>query len=763
MNIIHTPTPHDSATRHVSGSAVYIDDMKAPEGLLHAWVITSERAHAKITAIDLSAVAAAPGVVGVFTASDIPGANDAGPILSGEPLLAHGIVTYWGEAIAVIAAHSLSQARAAASHARITYEDLPAILTIDAARAAASYVVAPMLMQRGDASAAIANAPHTLEGEAEAGGQDHFYLETQIAEAHPGEDGAFHIFSSTQHPTEVQHIVARLLGLPLAAVTVEVRRMGGAFGGKESHASLIAGMAALCAYHTRRPVKLRLVRDADMVITGKRHDVKTRFKIGYDDDGRILGMDMEIALKCGNVADLSGPVLTRALCHADNSYRLPHVRVRGLACKTNTVSNTAFRGFGGPQGIFAIEAVIAHVAAALGKPQDDIRRINFYSPTHDTTPYGQPIGENNLDKVMAELNTHTNFAARRAEIETFNKNNIILKKGFAVMPVKFGISFNLPSLNQAGALVHVYTDGSVHLNHGGTEMGQGLYTKIAQVVAEGFSIDLPHVQISSTRTDKVPNTSATAASSGTDINGMAALAAVEAIKSRMAAYAAQKFEGDVADIIFRNNHVYLGNKSISFPNLAHECWAARISLSATGFYSTPEIHFNQAQMTGHPFYYFTYGACAAEAVIDTLTGETRILRADIVQDCGTSLNPAVDIGQIEGGFIQGMGWLTMEELFWDTAGVLKTHAPSTYKIPTARDVPPIFNTHLLEKSPNAKPTIFRSKAVGEPPFMLAISCFLAIQEAIAAAAGWPAALSLTAPATSEAILRALHHNAHKGA
>lgn len=763
MNIIHTPTPHDSATRHVSGSAIYIDDMKAPEGLLHAWVITSERAHAKITAIDLSAVAAAPGVVGVFTASDIPGANDAGPILAGEPLLAHGIVTYWGEAIAVIAAHSLSQARAAAAHARISYQDLPAILTIDEARAAASYVVAPMLMSRGDATSAIATAPHTLTGQAEAGGQDHFYLETQIAEIHPGEDTGFHVFSSTQHPTEVQHIVARLLGMPLAAITVEVRRMGGAFGGKESHASLIAGMAALCAYHTRRPVKLRLVRDADMVITGKRHDVKTRFEIGYDDDGRILGMDMEIALKCGNVADLSGPVLTRALCHADNSYWLPHVRVRGLACKTNTVSNTAFRGFGGPQGIFAIEAVIAHIAAALGKPQDEIRRVNFYTATHDTTPYGQSIGENNLGKVMAELNTHTNFDQRRAEIETFNKNNKILKKGFAVMPVKFGISFNLPSLNQAGALVHVYTDGSVHLNHGGTEMGQGLYTKIAQVVAQGFSIDLPHVQISSTRTDKVPNTSATAASSGTDINGMAALAAVEAIKSRMAAYAAQKFEGDVADIIFRNNHVYLGNKSISFPALAHECWAARISLSATGFYSTPEIHFNQAQMTGHPFYYFTYGACATEAVIDTLTGETRILRADIVQDCGTSLNPAVDIGQIEGGFIQGMGWLTMEELFWDTAGVLKTHAPSTYKIPTARDVPPIFNTHLLEKSPNAKPTIFRSKAVGEPPFMLAISCFLAIQEAIAAAAGWPAALSLTAPATAESILRALHHSAHKGA
>jgi xanthine dehydrogenase large subunit len=759
MNVIHNSVVHDSATRHVSGSAVYIDDMKAPEGLLHAWVITSERAHAKITSIDLSEVAAAPGVIGVFTASDIPGQNDAGPILMGEPLLARDTVTYWGEAIAVIAATSLAAARAAAPLARITYEDLPSILTIDEARAAESYVISPLLMQRGDAAAAITSAPHVLEGTAEAGGQDHFYLETQIAEAHPGEDGAFHIFSSTQHPTEVQHIVARLLGLPLAAITVEVRRMGGAFGGKESHASLIAGMAAICAHHTRRPVKLRLVRDADMVITGKRHDVKTRFKIGYDDAGRILGMDMEIALKCGNVADLSGPVLTRALCHADNSYWLPNIRVRGLACKTNTVSNTAFRGFGGPQGIFAIEAVIAHVAAALGKPQDDIRRINFYNVDHDTTPYGQPIGENNLTKVLAELNTHTDLASRRAEIESFNATNKILKKGFAVMPVKFGISFNLPSLNQAGALVHVYTDGSVHLNHGGTEMGQGLYTKIAQVVAEGFSIDLPYVQISSTRTDKVPNTSATAASSGTDINGMAALAAVETIKARMAAYAAEKFEGDAAEVIFRDNHVYLGNKSVSFPDLAHECWAARISLSSTGFYSTPEIHFNQAQMTGHPFYYFTYGACATEAVIDTLTGEARILRADIVQDCGASLNPAVDIGQIEGGFVQGMGWLTMEELFWDSKGVLKTHAPSTYKIPTARDVPPIFNTHLLEKTPNAKPTIFRSKAVGEPPFMLAISCFLAIQEAIAAAAGWPAALTLTAPATSESVLRALNRRA----
>jgi xanthine dehydrogenase large subunit len=755
MNVIHQSIEHDSASRHVSGKAIYIDDMKLPEGLAHAWVITSARAHAKLLDLDFSAVAAAPGVLCVVTAADIPGENDAGPILAGEPLLADGVVTYLGEAIAVVVAISMNAARDAASLARINYLDLPAILSIDAAKAAESYVVAPMLMRRGDPESALAAAPHQLTGEGVAGGQDHFYLETQIAVAEPGEDGTFHVFSSTQHPTEVQHIVARLLGLPLAAVTVEVRRMGGGFGGKESHASLIAGMAAICAHRTGRPVKLRLTRDADMVLTGKRHDVQAEFTAGYDDDGRILGLDMVIALRCGNVADLSGPVLTRALCHADNAYWIPHIRVQGLACKTNTVSNTAFRGFGGPQGMFAIEAVIAHLAAVLGKSQDEIRQVNFYDDAHNTTPYGQSVGQNHLPRVLAELEADADLPTRRREIAAFNAAQKIIKKGLSVMPVKFGISFNLPTLNQAGALVHVYTDGSVHLNHGGTEMGQGLYVKIAQVVAQGFSIPLEHVQISSTRTDKVPNTSATAASSGTDINGMAALAAVETIKERMRQVAAAKLEGKAEQVVFNDGRVYIDNRSMAFGELALACWLERVSLSATGFYKTPEIHFDQAKMSGNPFYYFTYGACAAEAAIDTLTGEVRILRADIVQDAGASLNPAVDIGQIEGGFVQGLGWLIMEELFWDDSGNLKTHAPSTYKIPTSRDVPPIFNTKLLEKAPNAKPTIFRSKAVGEPPFMLAISCFLAIQEAIAAHAGWPAALTLRAPATPHAVLQAL--------
>jgi xanthine dehydrogenase large subunit len=753
--MIHQPIAHESATRHVCGTAIYIDDSPLPEHLLHAWVITSTRAHAKLIDINLDKVRAAAGIICALTASDIPGQNDAGPILTGEPLLAQSTVTYAGEPIAVIAATSLAAARAAADLAQITYEDLPATLTIEAALGSESYVVPPMLMQRGTPDDAMAAAPHRLHGTCQAGGQDHFYLETQIAQAEPREGADIHVFSSTQHPTEVQHIVARVLGLPLAAVTVEVRRMGGGFGGKESHASLIAAMAALCAHHTKKPVRLRLVRDADMVITGKRHDVQASFSVGYDDDGRILAMDMLIALRAGNVADLSGPVLTRALCHADNAYWLPNIRVRGFAAKTNTVSNTAFRGFGGPQGVFAIESVILHLAAALGKSPDDIRAINYYAPGRDITPYGQHIGADNLPRVLADLAMQARPAERQKSIAAFNQKSTIIKKGLATVPVKFGISFNLPSLNQAGALVHVYTDGSVHLNHGGTEMGQGLYLKIAQVAAAGFALPLSDIHISSTRTDKVPNTSATAASSGTDINGMAALAAITTIKARMAEVAAAELEGTVDDVIFQEGRVFVGNRSLAFGELAQKCWAARVSLSATGFYKTPEIHFDQASMTGNPFYYFTHGACTAEAAINTLTGEARILAAHIVQDCGTSLNQAVDIGQIEGAFIQGLGWLLMEELYWDPSGTLKTHAPSTYKIPTARDVPPVFVTKLLENAPNAKPTIFRSKAVGEPPFMLAIACFQAIQAAIAAHAGWPAALPLAAPATPEAILKAL--------
>ena len=747
---------HESANRHVRGSAVYVDDMPETEGLLHAWVILSDRAHAKITKLDLSAVKAAPGVACVCMADDIPGTNDVAPILSNEPLLAKDVVEYWGQAVAIVAAETEAQARAAAALAVIDYEDLPALLTIDAALEAKSLVIRPMKMVRGDVDGAFDQVAHVLEGEVRAGGQDHFYLETQVAQAEPTEEDEMRVISSTQHPSEVQHIVCRLLGVPYAAITVEVRRMGGGFGGKESQASQIAGMAAVLARLSRRPVRLRLSRDVDMMMTGKRHDVLGCFKLGFDDNGRIDAADIVIAIRAGNVPDLSGPVLQRALCHVDNAYYLPNVRVNGYACKTHTVSNTAFRGFGGPQGMIVAEAMIAHVAAKLGKTIDDVRAANYYGDEgRNTTPYGQRVTANNMPRILKEIEESATIAARRKAIDAFNAQSPIVKKGLALFPLKFGISFNMPTLNQAGALIHVYTDGSVHLNQGGTEMGQGLYLKVAQVVAECFQIDIEHVRVSSTRTDKVPNTSATAASAGSDLNGMAALAAAETIKGRMRDVAAMKFGVAVEEVIFANGHVYGGQESLSFAELAKSCWLERVSLSAAGFYKTPDIHFDAESCTGEPFYYFTYGVCVAEAAIDTLTGENRILRADILEDVGASLNPVIDIGQIEGAFVQGMGWLTMEELWWDKEGRLKTHAPSTYKIPTSRDIPADFRVKLLGDAPNAKPTIFRSKAIGEPPFMLALACFLALQDAVASVVGAQSALKLEAPATPEAILRAL--------
>ncbi|MEN6542106.1 xanthine dehydrogenase molybdopterin binding subunit, partial [Parvibaculum sp.] len=744
---------HESANRHVRGSAIYVDDMPETEGLLHAWVILSDRAHARIAKLDLSAVRAAPGVACVCTADDIPGANDVAPILADEPLLARNVVEYWGQAIAIVAAETEAQARAAAALAIIEYEDLPALLTIDAALEAKSLVIKPMRMERGDVDGAFARSVHRLEGEVRAGGQDHFYLETQVAQAEPTEEDEMRVISSTQHPSEVQHIVCRLLGVPYAAVTVEVRRMGGGFGGKESQASQIAGMAAVLARLSRRPVRLRLSRDVDMMMTGKRHDVLGRFRLGFDDEGRIDAADIVIAIRAGNVPDLSGPVLQRALCHVDNAYYLPNVRVNGYACKTHTVSNTAFRGFGGPQGMIVAEAMIAHVAAKLGRSLDEVRAANYYgSEGRDTTPYGQRVTDNNMPRILKEIEESASIAARREAIAAFNAANPVVKKGLALFPLKFGISFNMPTLNQAGALIHVYTDGSVHLNQGGTEMGQGLYLKVAQVVAECFQIDIEHVRVSSTRTDKVPNTSATAASAGSDLNGMAALAAAETIKGRMRDVAASKLGVAAEEVIFAGGRIYGGQKSLSFAELAKYSWLERVSLSAAGFYKTPEIHFDAETCTGEPFYYFTYGACVAEAAIDTLTGENRILRADIIEDVGASLNPVIDIGQIEGAFIQGMGWLTMEELWWDKEGRLKTHAPSTYKIPTSRDIPVDFRVKLLGDAPNAKPTVFRSKAIGEPPFMLALACFLALQDAVASVVGAEKALKLEAPATPEAIL-----------
>jgi xanthine dehydrogenase large subunit len=752
----HATVRHDSAAGHVTGAARYLDDIANVPGTLEAAMVLSPHAHARIRRIDLSRALAAPGVVAAIAAADIPGKNDIAPIRSNEPALAADVAEYEGQPVAAIAAATLDAARAAAKLVEIDYEPLPCVLSVEEAMAHDSFVSPPQLMVRGEVGPALASAPHRLSGELRCGGQDHFYLEGQIALAVPGEAGEMQVWSSTQHPTEVQHGVAHLLGLPFNAVTVEVRRVGGAFGGKESQATIIAGIAAVLAWKARAPVKLRLPRDDDMRATGKRHPFLIRYDVGFDGEGRILALDLILAANGGNVADHTPAVLTRALCHADNCYFLPNIRFRGLPCKTNTVSNTAFRGYGGPQAMLAIETIIEAVARRIGLALDVVRRRNFYGVgRNDVTPYGMKVEDNIIERVLDELDRAVDLVAWRRDIVNFNRASPVVKKGLATMPVKFGISFNRPALNQAGALVHVYTDGSVVLNHGGTEMGQGLFIKVAQVVAEVFQIDLDHVRVSATSTAKVPNTSATAASSGSDLNGMAAMNAAEEIKGRMTAVAAEHFAVPGSEIVFASNRVYAGNRSLSFAELAVLAWEKRVSISAAGFYRTPKIHWDVATNTGRPFFYFVYGAAAAEVAVDTLTGESRVLRAELIQDCGRSLNPAIDLGQIEGAFVQGMGWLTTEELWWDSDGRLRTHGPSTYKIPGSRDVPAIFNVRILADAPNREATIFRSKAIGEPPLMLAISVWLAIRDAIASLADHAFAPCLDAPATPERVLAAI--------
>jgi xanthine dehydrogenase large subunit len=753
---VHAVVAHDSASGHVTGAARYLDDVPIQAGALEAALVLSPHAHARIRHVDLSKALAVPGVHGAITAADIPGRNDIAPIRNDEPALAAGLVEYVGQPVAAVAAETLDAARAAARFVKVDYEPLPSVLTIEDAMARESFVSPPQRMVRGEIEPVLAGAAHRLSGELRCGGQDHFYLEGQIAVAIPGEAGDMQVWSSTQHPTEVQHGVAHLLGIPFNAVTVEVRRLGGGFGGKESQATIIAGIAAVLAWKMRQPVKLRLARDDDMCATGKRHPFLFRYDVGFDGEGRIVALDLILAANGGNVADHTPAVLTRALCHVDNCYFLPNVRLRGLPCKTNTVSNTAFRGYGGPQAMLAIETVIECIARRLRLPIDTVRRRNFYRVgRNNVTPYGMAVEDNIIERVVDELDRAVDLTAWRRDVDNFNRASPVIKKGLATMPVKFGISFNRPALNQAGALVNVYTDGSVVLNHGGTEMGQGLFIKVAQVVAEIFQIDIDRIRVSPTSTARVPNTSATAASSGSDLNGMAAANACEQIKARMTEVAAEHFSVSTGEIVFSSNHIYAGNRSLSFPELAALAWEKRVSLSATGFYRTPKIHWDPATNTGRPFYYFVYGAAAAEVAIDTLTGESRVLRAELIQDCGRSLNPAIDLGQVEGAFVQGMGWLITEELWWDGDGRLRTHGPSTYKIPGSRDVPPIFNARILGDADNREATIFRSKAVGEPPLMLAISVWLAIRDAIASVADYRFAPNLDAPATPERVLTAI--------
>ena len=753
---VHASIRHDSAAGHVTGAALYLDDVPSVPGSLESALVLSPYPHARIKSIDISRALAAPGVVTVITAADIPGKNDIAPIRSDEPLLAAGIVEHEGQIVAAVAAQTLDQARAAVKLVDVEYELLEPILTLEQAIERENYVAPPQSMVRGDVDAALALAQHRLSGEFQCGGQEHFYLEGQIAIAQPGENRDIHVWSSTQHPTEVQHGVAHLLGIPFNAVTVEVRRMGGGFGGKESQPTIIAGIAAVLAWKTRCPVKLRLPRDDDMRATGKRHPFLFRYDVAFDGDGAIKGLDLLLAANGGHVADHTPAVITRALCHSDNCYWLPAVRFRGLSCKTNTVSNTAFRGYGGPQGMFGIETIIDIVARHLGMSLEDVRKRNFYGDgRNNVTPYGMTIEDNIIEQVIDDLDRSVDLKAWRDSVVAFNKTSPVVKKGFATMPVKFGISFNRPALNQAGALVHVYMDGSVTLNHGGTEMGQGLFIKVAQVVAETFQIDIDNIRITATTTGKVPNTSPTAASSGSDLNGMAARNAAEQIKNRMADVAADHFNVPKGEIVFASNRIYAGNRSMSFAELAALSWEKRASLSATGFYRTPKIHWDMATATGRPFFYFTYGAAAAEVAVDTLTGEMRVLRAEMVQDCGESLNPAIDLGQIEGAFVQGMGWLTSEELVWDEKGRLRTHGPSTYKIPGSRDVPPVFNVRLLQNAPNKEETIFRSKAVGEPPLMLALSVWLAVRDAISSLSDYRLAPVIDAPTTPDRILAAV--------
>ena len=751
---VHTSPAHDSAHKHVSGEARFIDDLPESAGLVHIALGLSTQAHARIASADLTKVAAAAGVVRVFTAADIPGKNDVGSMgLGDEPLLADVLVEHVGQPIFAVAAETRDQARRAARLAEIVYEPLAPILDIAAARAEAKLVFSPLKLDRGDASAALAKAGHRIQGRLKVGGQEHFYLESQAAMAVPGEDGDVTIYSSTQHPSEGQHIISRILTIPSHAITVEARRMGGGFGGKETQSNLFAAVAAMIATRLGRPAKIRPDRDDDMVVTGKRHDFEIDYDVGFDDDGLIEGVDMVLAARCGYSADLSGPVTDRACFHADNAYYYPNAAIRSVPLKTNTVSNTAFRGFGGPQGVMAAERVIDEVAYALGCDPLDIRKRNFYGVTdRNVTPYHQTVGDCIIRDIVAELERTSNYQERRAAIRAYNAGNPILRRGIALTPVKFGISFTATHFNQAGALIHVYADGSIQLNHGGTEMGQGLYVKVAQVVAEEFQVDLGRIKIMATNTAKVPNTSATAASSGADLNGMAAQAAARTIKQRLAVFAAEKWSVSVDDVIFAAGKVSAGKHCEPFAELVEAAYRARISLSSTGYYKTPVINWDRAAGRGHPFYYFAYGAAAAEVTIDTLTGEYRVDRADILHDAGRSLNPAIDKGQVEGGFIQGMGWLTTEELWWDDKGRLRTHAPSTYKIPACGDCPPIFNVSLVEGIENRSETIHRSKAVGEPPLMLAASVLHALSDGIASIADYRLCPRLDAPATPERVL-----------
>lgn len=792
---IAKPMPHDAAHLHVTGQARYVDDIPTPKGALHLVFGLSTIAAGRITAIDLDAVRAAPDVVGVWEAKDLPSACDCAPSAGDEPLLSGATIQYLGQPVFMVAATSHLAARKAARRAQIQYAERDALLTIDEALAADSrFEDGPRIWEKGDAGDAIDAAPRQLSGVIEIGGQEHFYLEGQSAMALPQEGGDMVIHASTQHPTEIQHKVADALHLPMHAIRVETRRMGGGFGGKESQGNALAIACAVVAAATARPAKMRYDRDDDFMITGKRHDFRISYRVGFDPSGVLAGIEFVQYARCGWAQDLSLPVADRAMLHSDNAYHIPHIRIESHRLKTNTQSATAFRGFGGPQGMLGIERVMDHIAHDLNLDSLRVRQANYYAtslkggqppapaapprslsgkmkaqdsatdatgarstsalaaPGQQTTPYGQVVEDFILGEMTDQLLGAAEYETRRKAVDAWNADNPVIKKGLAFSPVKFGISFTLTHLNQAGALVHVYQDGSIHLNHGGTEMGQGLFQKVAQVAASRFGVPIDRVKITATDTGKVPNTSATAASSGSDLNGMAVKAACDTLRDRMAQHLASLHQCDLGEVIFADGQVRVQGARYDFADVAKMSYEARISLSATGFYKTPKLRWDRIKGQGRPFFYFAYGASLSEIAVDVLTGEYRILRSDVLHDAGASLNPALDLGQVEGGFVQGAGWLTTEELIWDETGRLRTHAPSTYKIPACSDRPDVFNVSLWDGR-NREETIYRSKAVGEPPFILGMSVFLALSDAISACgAGYP---NLDAPATPERVLAAI--------
>ncbi|TKZ19300.1 xanthine dehydrogenase molybdopterin binding subunit [Shimia litoralis] len=756
---------HDSAIKHVTGRADYTDDIAEPAGTVHAYLGVSKVAHATLKGLDLEAVKAAPGVLGVLTAADVPGVNDVSPTgKHDEPLFPTEKIEFHGQPLFAVVAHTRDAARRAAELAVVDCEVLPHALDPVAAQADDyPYVTDNLTLARGDADAALEAAPRRLGGQITIGGQDHMYLEGHIAFAIPGEDDDVVVHCSTQHPSEAQHMVAHVLGVPSNAVVVNVRRMGGGFGGKESQMNLFCAVAAMAAKKWNRPAKIRPDRDQDMMSTGKRHDFVVDYDVGYDDAGRIQAVKGDFAARSGWTSDLSGPVTDRALFHADNAYFYPHVKLVSHPMKTNTVSNTAFRGFGGPQGVVAAERMIEEIAYDLGKDPLEIRKANFYGDAgRDVTPYHQTVEDCIIDRLVGELEDTADYQERRKAIQAYNAQGGILRKGIALTPVKFGISFTATWYNQAGALVHIYNDGSIHLNHGGTEMGQGLNTKIAQIVADALQVDFDTIKITKTTTEKVPNTSATAASSGSDLNGMAALDACNQLKARLVAFAVSQWGVTEEDVVFLPNAVQVGPETFAFGDFIKQAYMARVHLSAAGFYKTPDIHWDRAAGKGRPFYYYAYGASCSEVTIDTLTGEYKVDRTDILHDVGRSLNPVLDKGQIEGAFIQGMGWMTTEELWWDDKGCLRTHAPSTYKIPLASDRPGIFNVKLADWSENRELTIKRSKAVGEPPFMLGISVLEALSMAVASVGDYRECPRLDTPVTPERVLMAVERLKAKG-